>query len=96
MDLRFYKTLNLWVKYRSSSAVTKMAGRLGSSDSDYLYYEFTKDFENVWREVRLSLGGSGSGVKSLYSVGVPDLKRINYIELIVYSSGSGQIWFDEF
>jgi hypothetical protein len=27
---------------------------------------------------------------------VADLKRINYIELIVYSSGSGQIWFDEF
>lgn len=96
MDLRFYKTLNLWVNYRSSSAVTKMAVRLGSSDSDYLYYEFTKDFENIWREVRLSLSGSGSGIKSLYSVGVPDLKRINYMELIVYSGGSGQIWFDEF
>jgi hypothetical protein len=43
------------VKYRSSSAVTKMAVRLGSSDSDYLYYEFTKDFENVWREVSSAL-----------------------------------------
>lgn len=96
MDLRFYKTFNLWVNFRSPSEVTKMAVRLGSSQNDYLYFEFVKDFENVWREIRLNLSGSGSGIKSLYSVGVPDLKRINYMELIVYSAGAGQIWFNEF
>ncbi len=99
MDLRFYKTLNLWMNVRAPSVVNTFRFRVGSSESDYMEYEFTKDYENLWREVKFNLyEGKGGGINRISVTGYPDLKRINYMEFIVYNTtvtGSGTIWIND-
>lgn len=96
MDIRFYKTMNLWVNFRPASSVQKIGVRVGSSEYDYVEYEFTNDLEAVWREIRLNVKDhQAGGLDKTNTVGSPDFKRINITQLIVYSTGSGRFWVND-
>ncbi len=99
MDIRFYKRLNMWIHARVSTPGDRIGVRVGSSESDYNEYDFANDYGSVWREVALNLGGDASGGVRIKSVqGNPDLKRVNYMEIIVYNQGgaaTGKLWVNE-
>ncbi|MCU0847673.1 MAG: hypothetical protein MUD12_07280 [Spirochaetes bacterium] len=97
MDIRFYKTMNLWFNYRNFSQGDIVGVVLGSSDTDFVEYKFPMDFRGVWREVKLILKkGSGGEVIPAGFSGIPDYKRIVYIKLKVYGPGhAGTLWLDE-
>jgi len=94
MDLRFYKTFSIWLNYRTVLPST-IGVRIGSSENDYYSYEFTPDYPDTWREVKLNLRDGSGGINKIGSTGHPDLKRITYMEVIVYSTGSGKIWVND-
>ncbi len=96
MDLRFYKTMNLWLNYRSAPS-GDMGIIIGSSDSDYRLYRFTIDQQQVWKEVRLKLKSGSSGSVGVYSeTGNVDMKRISYIKVVVFDpGGSGTFWLND-
>ncbi|PKL41155.1 MAG: hypothetical protein CVV44_00520 [Spirochaetae bacterium HGW-Spirochaetae-1] len=95
VDLRFYRTLNLW-QYCFQSG-DEMSVIIGSSDTDYREYRYTMDFPNVWRETKLKLQEDSSGDVEIFSqTGDPDMKRINFIKIIVRSgNAAGKIWIND-
>lgn len=98
LDLRFYKTLNLWLYARQFSSGDTVGVVLGSSDSDYIEYRFPFEYINMWKEVTLRLQDGSSGTVEKYAVaGTPDMKRISYMKLVVYSSSSsgGKFWVND-
>jgi hypothetical protein len=96
MDLRFYKTLNLWINYRTAPA-GEIGVIIGSSESDYNLYRFQVDQSQIWKQVRLKLKKSSSGSVSLSaSEGDIDMKRISYIRVVVFAPGeSGSFWLND-
>ena len=99
MDLRFYKTLNVWMNYRQFNAGDSVAILVGSSESNYIEYRVPMDYTRVWREATLRLKDSSSGNISPYAVvGNPDLKRINYMEIVIrgtQGASQGRIWVND-
>ncbi len=98
LDLRHYKTMNLWFNYRESSGGETIGIILGSSENDYVEYRFSMDYMDVWREVRLRLKeGSGGDVNSSSTTGEPDMKRIRYMKVVIYGNAgdSGKIWLND-
>ncbi len=98
MDLRFYKTLNVWFNYRKISGSEKIGIVLGSSENDYITYTVPADYLKVWREIKLKLKPNSHGDYDMSSVtGEPDLKRINFIKLIISGNtgSNGKIWINE-
>ncbi|TAL38849.1 MAG: hypothetical protein EPN93_03725 [Spirochaetes bacterium] len=97
MDLRFYKTLSLWLNCRSTLPY-KIGVRVGSSENDYYAYEFIPDFPDIWREVKLNLKSGANGIDRISATGHPDLKRVSYMEIIIDSGstgGAGKIWVND-
>jgi len=97
IDIRFYKTMNLWLNVRSISPANVIGFIVGSSDTDYIEYKVTPVFSQVWEEVKFKLADdSGGNVEKSVVKGNPDLKRIKYIKAIIYGPGtSGKIWVNE-
>ncbi|MFC1669935.1 hypothetical protein ACFL20_06030 [Spirochaetota bacterium] len=97
MDLRHYKTMNLWYNLRSFTGGEKIGIRIGSSDSDYVEYQFPMDYTKIWREVKIKLkSGSSGDVDVFQTEGNPDLKRVSMVKVIIYGSGSsGKIWLND-
>jgi len=96
MDLRFYKTMNLWFNYREFGGGDIYRVRVGSSERDYLEYEFSPDAHRAWREITLRLNDSSGGrVRLARSVGNPDLKRIVLIEIEAVANGTGRFWVND-
>ncbi len=96
LDLRFYKTMNLWINYR-----TPVNGEigivLGSSETDYRLYRFQVSQAQTWQEIRLKLKKGSSGSVSEYSEqGDTDMKRISFVKVVVFSSGNdGTFWLND-
>ncbi len=97
IDIRFYKTMNIWFNARSINAANVIGFILGSSDSDYIEYRYTPDYTLLWREIMLKLSDNSGGSIEKYKVtGSPDLKRIKYIKAVIYGSNTtGSIWLNE-
>ncbi|MBN1534030.1 MAG: hypothetical protein JXA20_15275 [Spirochaetes bacterium] len=97
IDIRFYKTMNLWMNFRSFVSGDTVGVVFGSSENDYIEYRVPMDYTKVWREVQLRLnGGSGGEFNPAEIAGTPDLKRISFIKLVVYAPGnSGRLWVDD-
>ncbi len=95
MDLRFYKKMNIWINARTASPGDAIRVRIGSTESDYYEYQFLNDYGPVWREVMLNLRDGSGGINKTLSEGNPDLKRINYMEVIVNSTGTGKLWVND-
>lgn len=96
MDVRFYKTITIWINARQSASGDRIGVRIGSSENDYYEYEFANDYGPVWREVRLNLqDGAAGGVNRTSLVGNPDLKRVTCMEFIVKSPGAGRLWIND-
>ncbi|MCP4135623.1 MAG: hypothetical protein GY754_31940 [bacterium] len=96
LDIRFYKTMNLWLNVRDSLSGT-IGIIIGSSDNDYVEYQFPPDYANVWREKKLKLISDSQGDIEVYSsTGTVDMKRIAYITFVIYdAAGSGTIWLND-
>lgn len=96
MDLRFYKTLNMWINCRSFNSGDTVGVILGSSEGNYVEYRFAPEYLNLWKEVSLRLASGSGGTVPLYATaGNPDFKRITFMKLVVYSAGGGRIWFND-
>ncbi len=100
MDIRFYKTLNVWIDARSSTPGDRIRIRVGSSENDYYEYDFANDYGSIWREVALNLKSkSGNGISRSAVAGNPDAKRIDYMEFIIYNNtgnaATGKLWVDD-
>ncbi len=97
IDMRYYKTLNLWMNYRNFTPGDTVCFIIGSSDNDYVEFRFPMDLNRFWREVKLRLKQSSRGEAFPSSItGQPDLKRINFMEIRIYAPGrSGRIWLND-
>lgn len=100
MDIRHYKTLNVWMNYRSFSPGDQVGIRVGSSDTDYIEYRVPMDIRHFWRELKLRLTTSSAGeiIPSSMS-GLPDLKRITMVTVMVIAGtpgSAGTVWANEF
>jgi len=97
LDLRFYKTMNIWFNARSFNPSNVLGFIIGSSDTDYVEYRVNPDFALIWKEIKLKLSDDSGGNISRFQVtGNPDLKRIKYIKAVIYGAGtSGKIWLNE-
>ncbi len=95
MDLRFYRTMNLWFNFKEATAGDIVAVTVGSSESDYMEYRFPAENIGIWRELTLRLqdGSSGAVAKSK-TAGNPDMKRISFIEVAVYGE-RGRFWLND-
>jgi len=97
IDIRFYKTMNIWLNTRQADSSNIIGFLVGSSDTDYIEYRVKPDYPLIWREIKLKLSkDSGGNVEKYKVTGKPDLKRIKYIKAVIYGTGtSGKIWIDE-
>ncbi len=95
IDLRFYKTCNLWINFREFTAGDMVTVALGSSESDRIEYEFAAEYAGLWREVALRLQTTSSGtVAPTRTLGNPDMKRIRYIEVAIRGQ-TGRFWLND-
>jgi len=95
MDLRFYRTMNLWFNFKEFTPGDMVTVTVGSSEQDYLQYTFPAEYAGIWREVTLRLQeGSRGSVSPSGSSGSPDMKRINFIEIGV-RGGTGRFWLND-
>jgi hypothetical protein len=77
LDIRFYKTLNLWYNCRSFGSGDALRLRIGSSEDDYSEYTFVLSHVGLWQQAKLVLRSGSSGDIEASSVsGNPDFKRI--------------------
>lgn len=99
MDFRNYKSLSAWVNVRAYTPGDNVALIIGSSDTDYLVYKMAMGFPRVWQEMKIRLQeNSGGIVFPSEMAGLPDLKRIRYLKIAVFSSAppsTGSLWVDE-
>ena len=94
MDLRFYKTLNMWFNFRNYSSGDVIGIRICSSENDYHEYRFPVVDLRIWKEITFQLRKGSGNVKKYATVGNPDMKRINSIELIVFGD-VGTMWVND-
>ncbi len=95
LDLRFYRTCNLWFNFREITAGDTVTVSLGSSESDRVEYEFPAEYAGIWREVTLRLQtSSGGSIAPSKTVGNPDMKRIRYIEVAIRGA-EGRFWLND-
>jgi hypothetical protein len=99
MDFRNYKTLTAWVNFRSFNPGDRVGIIIGSSDTDYYVFEMNMVFPRLWLEMRMRLqNNSGGYVFPKSFSGIPDMKRIIFMKVVVYSStppSIGALWVDE-
>jgi hypothetical protein len=97
LDIRFYKTLNLWYNCRSFGSGDALRLRIGSSEDDYSEYTFVLSHVGLWQQAKLVLRSGSSGDIEASSVsGNPDFKRISYIRLYIDApENSGKIWIND-
>ncbi len=97
IDISNYSTLNLWINARTFPAGSEIGIIIGSSDYDYAEYRFVPLYSQLWEQKSLRLKGDSSGSIEKSSVnGSPDYKRIRYIKLAVYGTGTaGTLWLNE-
>ena len=97
LDIKYYKTMSIWLNARSVYSANILGFVIGSSNNDYIEYRVKPDFPLIWKELKLKLTEDSNGDINKFSIeGNPDLKRIKYIKVIIYGAGtSGKIWLDE-
>jgi len=96
MDIRAYKTVNIWMNFRSFNSGDSVAILVGSSDTDYLEYRLPMSSAATWQNISLKLANGSAGNIEKYAVhGTPDLKRMSFIRVDVYGSGTGKFWLDD-
>jgi len=99
MDLRYYKTMNLWLNSRNFNPGDKISLRVGSSEYDYRIYDVPLEDATIWREKRIKLNpGSGGDIEVFSVSGTPDMKRISFIQIIINAASAitdGRIWVND-
>jgi len=96
MDLRYYKTMSIWINARVIAPSATLFCILGSTERDYIEYRFRPLMENSWEEIRLSLSSDAGNIAPYRTEGNPDMRRIKYMRFGVSGSGtSGKIWLDD-
>jgi len=97
VDIRHYRTLNLWINPRDFDAGSTIGVAIGSSENDFAEYRFVPAYDHAWEEISLKLSDDSSGSVHVYNVtGNPDFKRIKYLKVLVYGTGtSGSFWLNE-
>jgi len=98
IDVRFYKTLNIWANVRNIISSNTIGFIVGSSDNDYIEYRVSPPSGMIWSDIKLKLSDDSNGNVEKYLVnGNPDLKRIKYIKTVIHGDGStsGKIWLNE-
>ncbi len=97
LDIRHYKTMNIWLNARSVDPANVLGFIIGSSDNDYVEYRVTPDSVLTWKEIKLKLSdNSGGNVEKYQITGNPDMKRIKYMKAVIYGTGTtGKIWLNE-
>ena len=99
MDFRNYRTLSAWVNFRGFTPGDRVGIIIGSSDTDYFVYQMNMGFPQLWQEMKIRLKNNSGGYVFPSSVsGIPDMKRIIFMKVAVYSSSPpsiGALWVDE-
>ncbi len=97
IDIRFYRTLNLWMNARTFPGTTTMGIVVGSSDYDYAEYRISPSILRTWEQFAIKLKDTSDGDIEVYSTtGDPDFKRITYLKVVFYGAGtSGTIWLND-
>ncbi len=99
MDFRNYQTLTAWLNFRNFLPGDEVGILIGSSDTDYIVFKMKMDYPRVWREMKMRLrNGSGGYVFPSSVSGMPDLKRISVMKIVIFSHtppSSGSIWVNE-
>ncbi len=96
LDIRRYKTLNLWFNFLEYTEGDSVSVVIGSSENDYMKYEFPMGYRGLWRDISLKLSSDSNGNIAISDVsGNPDLKRVKYIKIIIYGQNSGRLWIND-
>jgi len=98
MDLRHYKTLNLWLNYREYTTAHTVLVQIGSSEDDYYEYSIPMATQLIWHQITLKLKDGSTGNFSLNRTeGAPDMKRISMIKIVVQGTPSetGIMWIND-
>ena len=96
LDIRSYKTMNVWLNFRNFTPGDTVTIQVGSSDTDYLEYkDIPMSSAGIWQEIKLKLKDNsiGSFAKTVPQ-GSPDLKRITTIKINVTGT-TGSFWLDD-
>ena len=97
LDIRFYKTLNIWYNCRSFQSGDTLRVRIGSSDDDYREYEVPMSNTGLWQQAKLKLrSGSDGDYEITATSGDPDMKRVSFIRLYMDApDNTGKIWIND-
>ena len=95
IDMRFYRTLNMWFNFKEFTPGDSIAVLIGSSENNYIEYSFPMEHKDVWKEMTFKLqNGSGGRLEKSRVEGNPDMKRINFIEVVV-NGETGRFWLND-
>ncbi len=94
MDIRSYKTMNIWFNFKNFTPGDAVTIQIGSSDTDYLEYSIPMSSAGAWQEIKLKLKDNSSGSFNKTVQGSPDLKRITLIKINV-TGETGNLWLDD-
>ncbi|HEY1405054.1 MAG TPA: hypothetical protein VF857_00455, partial [Spirochaetota bacterium] len=95
LNLKYYKTANIWYNPRELMPGDTLYVYVGSSENDYFLYTIPITFGGYWQEATLQLkSGSHGSFPPSSTAGYPDLSHVRFLRCEVLSSGSGRIWID--
>ena len=98
MDMRFYKSLVVWLNPRSFGTGDYVDILVGSSDTDTVTYRVTPAAMALWQEVKLYKAGENSGgYEPVAASGDIDYRRISIIRFTFSgaSAGVGEMWVND-
>jgi hypothetical protein len=95
INLKYYRTANIWYDIRSLGADNTMRVYLCSSEKDYIAYDIPVSTTGIgfWQEATLQLAADSSGRYPPAAVsGYPDLSHIRSLRIEITGGNSGCIW----
>jgi len=99
IDIRNYKTMNIWVNPRVMNPADSIGIIIGSSEYDYIEYRTVPANLQQWTNLKLKLKKGSDGNVEINSItGNTDFRRIKYIKLLIYGNGGespGEIWIND-
>lgn len=97
MDLRFYRTLHLWLNCRNFVSGDVLGIAIGSSEDDYREFRYALNGTDSWQEVTMKLQEDSAGDLAAHAEeGSVDFKRIKFMKLTLYGAGTaGELWVND-
>lgn len=94
LNLMHYKSMHFWVNVRDFTIGDTLQFKVGSTEDDYIMYEFPIDHKDVWKRLSIKLGEeSNSALVTSEIVGSPDLMHIKNVTVQI-NGNSGRLWLN--